>query len=226
MKTIKQLMFIGMVIALVLSSCSIQKRVYLSGYHIEWNKLKHNLDKQQLVSNNNIKDKELSKTVTVEKSENKINQVDNKTTKIEESITASVDNKQIILPKREKLIFCLSPQAKKTNDKTNISIKSKFKKGLRILSEGKLAEETKTNGLAVTSLVLGILALITYYGAFLFGILAIIFGATALKKIKTNPEKYYGKGMAKAGLICGIVALSLIIIIVALAALFISSLLI
>lgn len=53
-------------------------------------------------------------------------------------------------------------------------------------------------------------------GLFLFGVilglLAIIFGAIALSAIKNNPEKYKGKGFAIAGLIIGIVAIGLWII--------------
>jgi hypothetical protein len=76
----------------------------------------------------------------------------------------------------------------------------------------KLKEVGSYNGFAIASLVLGILALITYYGAFVFGVLAIIFGAIALKRIRNNPGQK-GRGMAIAGLICGIVALIAMLII-------------
>ncbi len=75
-----------------------------------------------------------------------------------------------------------------------------------------------TNGLAVASLVLGIVALVTSPVSCLCcmllplspiaAILAIIFGAIARAQIAAGGQ--VGYGMATAGLICGIVALLLI----------------
>jgi hypothetical protein len=50
----------------------------------------------------------------------------------------------------------------------------------------------------------------------LTAVLAIVFGAISLSKIKKNPEKYKGIGFAKAGLIIGIIEIVLIIAIFAL----------
>lgn len=87
MKSIKQLSFIGLAIMLVISSCTMEKRVYTSGYHIEWNKSKHNTDKRELVNKD-------SRKPTVEQSENETNRVDNSLvqTVTDNNITASVDN--------------------------------------------------------------------------------------------------------------------------------------
>jgi hypothetical protein len=61
----------------------------------------------------------------------------------------------------------------------------------------------KTNGLAIASLVLGLVGLCVP----LCPLLAVIFGAIALSQIsKTGQE---GKGMAIAGLILGIVKIAL-----------------
>jgi hypothetical protein len=59
------------------------------------------------------------------------------------------------------------------------------------------------SGLAVASLVCGILAFFVF--GIVLGILAIIFGGVALSKIRKNPE-VSGRGMAIAGLVLGIVA--------------------
>jgi RsiW-degrading membrane proteinase PrsW (M82 family) len=56
----------------------------------------------------------------------------------------------------------------------------------------------KTNGMAITALILGI-------SSFIFvitSIPAIIFGVIALNQIKKDPSQE-GKGMAVAGLVCG-----------------------
>jgi hypothetical protein len=68
-------------------------------------------------------------------------------------------------------------------------------------------------GFAITSLVLGILSLVAFYGGIVLGPLAIIFGAISLAKRRG------GRGMAIAGLVCGIIAsLVWIAVIIALAA--------
>jgi hypothetical protein len=61
-----------------------------------------------------------------------------------------------------------------------------------------LQQQEKTSGLAIASLVLGILSLC---GGFLMGIPAVICGHLAKKRIKLTGEK--GEGMALAGLIIG-----------------------
>lgn len=74
--------------------------------------------------------------------------------------------------------------------------------------------DSQGNGLAVASLVLGILGIvllpILFWVPFLFwilGILSIIFGAVGVRK----PSK---KGMAKAGLILGIITIVLQVVII------------
>jgi len=68
------------------------------------------------------------------------------------------------------------------------------------------------NGLAITSLVLGILGLLGVI--FIFSIPAIIFGGVALAR--ANSGRGSGRGMAIAGLVLGIIGtlLSLLLIVV------------
>ncbi|WP_379139959.1 DUF4190 domain-containing protein [Paenibacillus sp. sgz500992] len=61
----------------------------------------------------------------------------------------------------------------------------------------------QTNGKSIASLVLGILSIVSPYIGILFGIIAIILSAISLKEIRTRYEE--GRGLAIAGLICGIV---------------------
>ena len=70
---------------------------------------------------------------------------------------------------------------------------------------GQPSEQQK--GLAITSLVLGILSFLT---CFLTGIPAIICGHVALGRSRRNPVQYGGPGMATAGLVLGYVSLVVI----------------
>ncbi len=63
------------------------------------------------------------------------------------------------------------------------------------------------NGLAITSLILGILALATSWLSFpgiILGVLAVIFGGIALARART--DRVSNKGMAIAGLVTGVLA--------------------
>ena len=78
-----------------------------------------------------------------------------------------------------------------------------------------VTQATRTSGLAVASLVLGILSFPLYFVGVILGVLAIIFGALAIGKTNREPN-LGGKGMAVAGLVLGIVAILLWVLLMAL----------
>ena len=83
-------------------------------------------------------------------------------------------------------------------------------------------EKTRTNGLAITSLVCGILSLVLFWIpwlGFLLGILAIIFGGVAISQIRKDPS-LGGRGMGIAGLVCGIIGVAIWVIVIALIGIF------
>lgn len=67
----------------------------------------------------------------------------------------------------------------------------------------------RTSGMAVTSMVLGILGVVTGWMCigFPFSILAIVFGHVAFSKIARRPQALTGRGMAIAGFTMGYVGL-------------------
>jgi len=74
----------------------------------------------------------------------------------------------------------------------------------------------KVNPLALASMICGILALFTYFGAIPLAIAPIVLSVLALKQIKANPDNYSPASvkMAKAGIICGIIGLSVWVILI------------
>ena len=71
-------------------------------------------------------------------------------------------------------------------------------------------ERQQTSGLAIASMVCGILSLVFFWVpvfGFLLGIIAIIFGAVSIRQIGREPN-LGGRGMAIAGLVCGIVGVA------------------
>lgn len=80
-----------------------------------------------------------------------------------------------------------------------------------------LNQEVKHKGLAIASMVCGIVGIVFFcfwYLSIVLAILAIIFGAIFLNANKENEDKT-GRGMAIAGLILGIITIGLVILVVA-----------
>lgn len=69
MKATKHLTIIGLAIIVALTSCSIEKRVFMSGYHIEWNKKSHNFDNQEILISDNAKQKAHNQIELIEQAE-------------------------------------------------------------------------------------------------------------------------------------------------------------
>ncbi|MEP6794931.1 MAG: DUF4190 domain-containing protein [Saprospiraceae bacterium] len=75
--------------------------------------------------------------------------------------------------------------------------------------------QSTTEGFAIAGFVIGIVSVLLI--SLLFGILAIIFSAISLRKIRKYDGLYKGRGLATAGLVMGIVAVSLWVLVISLA---------
>ncbi len=98
MKKIKQITMAFLVLTFILSSCSMEKRVYMNGYHIEWKKGINKISKSDLVSNNSkIKLNELKEETFINSTEEIIEEPI-------ENLSSSTDN-SIYLPTQQKISF-------------------------------------------------------------------------------------------------------------------------
>jgi hypothetical protein len=73
----------------------------------------------------------------------------------------------------------------------------------------------KTNGLAIASMVLGILGLILFVFFMIVPILALIFGLVAMSQISNSGGTQSGNGMALTGTILGVVGIVLFLLLFA-----------
>ena len=67
-----------------------------------------------------------------------------------------------------------------------------------------------SQGLAIASLICGIVSLIgccIWFVTLPLGLVAMVLGFVALSKVKSDPARYAGKGMARAGIVTGILGL-------------------
>jgi len=125
MKTIKQLSLLGLAILLILNSCTIEKRVHLPGYHVEWKNGMRHANKHELVSEDNITQIEINQSKTVDPSEKAVNTTDIvlESTVPEEIISASVDNDAVIIPSQE--IVAIDKKANTITSKMNSTSNTK-----------------------------------------------------------------------------------------------------
>lgn len=125
MKKLKQLFFFGFTLTFILSSCSIEKRQYMSGYYVSWHNNNHSGDMSVKSNTNNA-----------EQTENK-NKVEPIVT-TEQTETSAIDNSQIndntITASTDKSIFI--PATPKIDLHKN--------KNKTVLIENTITSETKT----------------------------------------------------------------------------------
>lgn len=129
----------GFSILFALPSCTVEKRVYMSGYNIQWNKHKSNSDKQQSVINTAKKVKE-SKELSVEQSE-KENNI--KESNIIYNESATTDN-NVVTASADKSIIVLSNKTVSFHKKQNSGItKSNLISPIKTVKAVKATKETK-----------------------------------------------------------------------------------
>ena len=227
MKKKTHLLLIAVAIVSLISSCSMEKRLYLPGYNVEWKKSdisKRNMDfayenlttKEQAVEN-----PQLFPANTDELD-------------MDATLTASNDNSLIVsgsIYKQRNVQQSDNIVNAKKEKSTNI-LRAKFQDDLTVNTTQKAESGGGANGLAVASLILGIAGIIFLFLpsiafaliALLSSILSIVFGFVALGAIRKNREsshddnKQGGKGLAIAGLICGFLGLFIWISVIALVA--------
>ena len=70
----------------------------------------------------------------------------------------------------------------------------------------------RTDPFAIVAISAGGLAIFTGLGSLLLGAAAVVFGALSLARIRKEPNRFKGKGLAMAGMIIGIVAAAAILL--------------
>lgn len=212
MKKIMLLPYAALLMAVTLGSCSLEKRVYRNGYHIEWNTAKNNMNDQKQTAAEGA-----SASAGIQDESSKNNAALNDQTiadavpQVKDAKPADVAAEQKNVPKKKgglisRIIKDDTPEEMEMirNGSKAAAFKSGFKTGLKLMMPD---QETHTLHLAIASFVLGIISLFSYYGAFVLGLLAIIFGIIAIHKIRNSGGTYRGNTFAWLGLIFGIIAI-------------------
>jgi hypothetical protein len=207
---------IVLTLIMVLQSCSVDKRVYRKGYHIEWNSkvpaaAEENTQVASAATNENAPAGDI---LPIENILVPVEAVDEAST-----LTATLDEETVLILKHSIVEVTAPQQPEADTEKAEAPVQKEVvlkKKPLVSTIKKQLLAPDQTGDIrphwmAILSLIAGILALVAYYGAIPLGILAIVFGAIALRRINNDPATYRGRGMAIAGIVCGIVALAIVL---------------
>ena len=205
----------------VVSNKRIQKRKYTKGFNI----------KSQNKNNHNLASKDQSSSVF----SSEVSVVNNDKTNTDlvfaykegVIIEQSISNQSLRTElKNLNSVLIKEKKSAKTNKSVNTAslkdLKKEFKSNKKEATENtnkvygadSEVEEPKVHWAALTGMICGILGLLVT--PFLFATLGVIFGGIGLSKIKKNPEKFKGKGMAITGLVTGIVAIVVVWVLIGL----------
>jgi hypothetical protein len=207
MKKIKRITLVGLILACILYSCSMEKRVYMSGYHVEWKNANRNNHK--LAGNKNEKKTKEDKA-TVKQSKVDTDVVDD-STPINGDMSSSAGNS--VTRSLYKIdSFSLKDSVKKSANETNVTsapskLKSNDHKKIKKNKRHSPDDEGDNKILATIALVLGILGCVGYFAGPLFALAGIVVSVIALGQIKKDPQEYGGKKMATVGLALSIISL-------------------
>lgn len=206
MKQIKLLLILAIGFLFINTSCSVEKRVHSAGYHVDWNSSNHNrLQQKELI----IIDKYKSVNSLVP------------------SGTYSVSNIKPPILRSSNEAHSQPATIKKIKEvaqtvKEEILIALQVKKTVEAAPKSPEAEYEPFAIIGFVAAMVGLLGLVVWPVGVLLLILSIVFSAIALQRIRENP-KLKGKTLALVGLIAGIVLLSIVIAILALAILLFAS---
>ena len=211
MKTVKNLVLLGIVMSAFLSSCTMQKCVYSKGYYVDW--FDGNSKKMKPETTEKISTAESNVSFTEPCNEKmdiaQIESLVEKNTNELMDVASIEDNEVIIAPKdRSK-----SPASESISASDDVSsFRNEFKNGVSVIMSP--PDEKRTNGMALAGFICSLVGLFIF--GIVLGLLGVIFSAIGLAKISKDSSKWKGKGMAIAGLIVGIIDIVVWIFILAL----------
>jgi len=199
----------------LLIGCTVEKRLYESGYHVSWNKpikkSKHNNDLQQeniekeIVINEKVLQEEVSEPINSSIEEIK-----------EPVFIATNDDSEIISTiVKEDRQFSINNEHKNESIQESQITKSEIPQNNKdlVVNNNNIEEIPKVHWGAIAGFICGIVSIFIF--GIIFSIAGAVFSAIALTAISQNPGKYRGQGLAIAGLIISVICIVLSIMAIA-----------
>jgi hypothetical protein len=203
----KKIYFLIVFALVFITSCTIQKRQHLPGYHIEWKG-------SEARRTDGVKEMSSEEMSTAAHAEAIIKEEVNT-----QEVAPEVENVEQGHKEVEATKSSAAPASEVNGKKKHTGMKLTFPLSLRSpvqLLTGKAMpdEGKKTDGISIAAMVCGILAFVVPTVGIVLAILAIVFGGIGMGRTRRNPE-LKGRGMAITGLVLGILAFVVVLLLAA-----------
>jgi len=202
----------------VLTSCTMEKRLYSSGYHIEWMSANKGRKAQSLAnkeSDDILLDEEGHVTEVISKESIDLF-LDREAGTFEDQMEAPafVSIKSSFLDEKVKNDARYSFHEQELVSEQTISQISTRKTANRRMPTVRGEENTaaRVEGLGLAGFIIGLVGWFVPLFGFVMCLLAIIFGAISIGKINRNPERFKGMGFAITSLVLGIIGVGIVLL--------------
>lgn len=224
MKGTKYLLFIGIIALIAMSSCTIQKRVYSKGYHIEWNKTKHSTNNPKTEKDQLADQTEKSQPEQIAELEADKNETVDPSNQVESIDLASNDNTPPVTRNRDRSSLLINLKEKRIEIENAVKLNIPVKKRTNEEPDPDRDEEEEMSIPALLGLVFGVLIYVFSIGSIFipFGfilvlacfLLSLILSIVGM--VETSKGGKAGRGFAIAGLVLSIVYILLLVLAVVL----------
>jgi hypothetical protein len=199
MKSSQIQILILLALASILTSCSMDKRIYSLGYHTQWNTGK----KHSIANTPNSPSVQTSISYIPEANEIIQNTLEDNEVSINKNQMATNDNKTIILSNEVKNYFLGKPSAYRNKESPISQLNSPAK--IASIKDSKNLSVIAIAGFVCSIIGVALIFNLSLSSAILFLILGIVLSLIGLieTNININNRNKRGKGFAIAGLIIG-----------------------
>jgi hypothetical protein len=220
MSKFKIYLLASLLIILCFSSCKMEKRIYSSGYYIEWNNGKRSVYNKEIEKHNHTTQNKIRKSETLVRSNKECyNNLISDINFDENIIESAGDDPTILTDNTPGILFSIKKEDINKQEVVTLQSLNFTNSQYEFETTTKNSEkDPKTNKLGLISFIIALLlpilflfiaSLDTLFLSFFLVIPSLLLGSIALRQIKKNPEKYKGKTLAKIGVIVGYLGCSI-----------------
>jgi hypothetical protein len=218
MSKFKIYLLASLLIILCFSSCKMEKRIYSSGYYIEWNNGKRSVYNKEIEKHNHTTQNKIRKSETLVRSNKECyNNLISDINFDENIIESAGDDPTILTDNTPGILFSIKKEDINKQEVVTLQSLNFTNSPYEFETTTKNSEkDPKTNKLGLLSFMIALLLPILFIASLNTSLLSLflaipslLLGAIALRQIKKNPEKYKGKTLAKIGVIVGYLGCSI-----------------
>jgi hypothetical protein len=218
MSKFKIYLLASLLIILCFSSCKMEKRIYSSGYYIEWNNGKRSVYNKEIEKHNHTTQNKIRKSETLVRSNKECyNNLISDINFDENIIESAGDDPTILTDNTPGILFSIKKEDINKQEVVTLQSLNFTNSPYEFETTTKNSEkDPKTNKLGLLSFMIALLLPILFIASLNTSLLSLFLAipsllleAIALRQIKKNPEKYKGKTLAKIGVIVGYLGCSI-----------------